>query len=140
MARFSFLCKADVAELGGSDELCGKGAELTLFLFSDVLEISKRRRGRVGQGQQGGGLGLAAGRSPSTLSLRNPGLMAGPNAAVAPAAGRPHKHVDLLSLSSVRRVVDLADSEDSFNCFTLVVRNNQVWISMRKINQNCAIS
>lgn len=39
-----FLCKIDVLELGGSDEICGKGSDLTLFLFSDVLEISKKKR------------------------------------------------------------------------------------------------
>ncbi len=56
----------DVAELGGSDELCGKGSDLTLFLFSDVLEVAKRRRG--------GNRTLAgAGKSPSTMSLRNAG-------------------------------------------------------------------
>jgi hypothetical protein len=39
----SFISKVDVIELGGSDELCGKGYELSLFLFSDVLEISKKK-------------------------------------------------------------------------------------------------
>jgi hypothetical protein len=39
----SFISKVDVIELGGSDELCGKGYELSLFLFSDVLEIYKKR-------------------------------------------------------------------------------------------------
>jgi hypothetical protein len=58
---FSFICKVDVVELGGSDELCGKGYELSLFLFSDVLEISKRRSATKG-------LTL---RSPSTMSLRH---------------------------------------------------------------------
>ena len=45
------MCKVDVCELGGSDKLCEKGAELTLFLFTDVLEIAKRRRngGLVGR-------------------------------------------------------------------------------------------
>ena len=57
---FSFISKLDVIELGGSDELCGKGYELSLFLFSDVLEISKKRSSAKG-------LGL---RSPSTMSLR----------------------------------------------------------------------
>jgi hypothetical protein len=58
---FSFISKVDVIELGGSDELCGKGYELSLFLFSDVLEISKKRSVNKG-------LGL---RSPSTMSLRH---------------------------------------------------------------------
>ncbi len=59
----------DVSELGGSDELCGKGSDLTLFLFSNALEIAKRRRGAANRGLAG------AGRSPSTMSLRNPGAL-----------------------------------------------------------------
>ena len=59
-----FLNKIDVVELGGSDELCGKGYELSLFLFSDVLEISKKKSAAKG-------LGL---RSPSTISLRSVGV------------------------------------------------------------------
>ena len=57
-----FLKSVDVIELGGSDELCGKGYELCIFLFNDVLEISKKKSSK--------GLGL---RSPSTMSLRNVG-------------------------------------------------------------------
>lgn len=49
--------------MGGSDELCGKGTELSLFLFSDVLEISKKRT------KSNPGLGLMA-RSPSAMSLK----------------------------------------------------------------------
>ena len=60
---FRFLKSIDVVELGGSDELCGKGYELSLFLFSDVLEISKKKSSSKG-------LGI---RSPSTMSLRNVG-------------------------------------------------------------------
>ena len=54
-------------ELGGSDELSGKGAELTLHLFSDVLEISKKRGKHANQRS---GLGS---KSPSTISLRQSG-------------------------------------------------------------------
>ena len=60
---FRFLNSVDVIELGGFDELCGKGYELCLFLFSDVLEISKKKSASKG-------LGL---RSPSTMSLRTMG-------------------------------------------------------------------
>ena len=60
---FRFLNSVDVIELGGFDELSGKGYELCLFLFSDVLEISKKKSASKG-------LGL---RSPSTMSLRTMG-------------------------------------------------------------------
>ena len=55
-------------ELGGADEMCGKGYELALLLFSDVLEVAKRRS------CASKGLGL---KSPSTMSLRSVGLAGG---------------------------------------------------------------
>lgn len=113
-----FVTKVDVVELGGSDELCKKGTDLTLFLFSDVLEISKRRRN---QGKVGG---LGA-RSPSTMSLRNTAL-ANPNGPIG--STRPHRHVELMNLSSIRRVVDLVDGEECRDCFTLIWVNNEVKI------------
>lgn len=140
----SFLCKADVIELGGSDELSGKGAELTLHLFSDVLEISKKRGKHANQRS---GLGS---KSPSTISLRQSGnfisyemywpldskfvlcillgaaTMSTQNQFQGPGQTRAHKHIDLMSLTAIRRVVDLIDGEDCNDCFTLVCRTNQV--------------
>lgn len=113
-----FLCKVDVVELGGSDELCGKGTDMTLFLFTDVLEMSKRRRN---QGR--GGLGV---KSPSTMSLRNSGLVT--TAAPPLTSSRPHKHIHLMNLNAIRRVVDLVDGDECSDCFTLVCRSNEVRI------------
>ena len=48
--------------------MCAKGYELSLLLFSDVLEIAKRRS------CASKGLGL---KSPSTMSLRSVGLAGG---------------------------------------------------------------
>ncbi len=122
-----------MAELGGSDELCGKGSDLTLFLFSDVVEITKRRRAA------NRGLG-SVGRSPSTMSLRNPGALG----VIGPMGGgggtlpgqRPHKHVDMMGLSAIKRVVDLADTDESRDCFTLVCRTNQVKYRSEKTAKN----
>ena len=61
---FSFVCKVDVCELGGSDKLCEKGAELTLFLFTDVLEVAKRRKAG----------GLSRGGSGLDHLTRSPGI------------------------------------------------------------------
>ena len=52
--------------------------------------------------------------------------MGGGGALVPGQQQRPYKHVDLMGLSAIRRVVDLADTEDSRDCFTLVCRTNQV--------------
>ena len=122
---FRFLSKVDVIELGGSDELCGKGYELALFLFSDVLEISKKKSGNKG-------LGL---RSPSTMSLRNvgagnPGTLSGHNnnpGLMAKDAGTKYfKHVNLFNLTSIKRVVDVVETETDACIFALVCRTNQV--------------
>ena len=137
----SFVTRIDALELGGSDELCGKGALLSLFLFSDVLEISKKRS------HAAKGLGL---RSPSTMSLRSMGIASGgTGGGNVPASynggnnmnetlsrqdqsmacgTRSLKHVNLMSLSAIKRVVDIteADGQPIVNIFCLVCRTNQV--------------
>ena len=40
--------------------------------------------------------------------------------------GKLHKHINLMSLTSIRRVVDLDDGEESRDCFALICRTNQV--------------
>ena len=37
----SFVSRADVIEVAAVDALCGKGYELTLFLFTDILVVAK---------------------------------------------------------------------------------------------------
>ncbi len=45
---FRFLSKVEIVEVGGSDDkVCGKGYELALFLFSDVMEIAKKKTSTV---------------------------------------------------------------------------------------------
>ena len=133
----SFVGRIDAIELGGSDELCGKGYVLSFFLFSDVLEITKKRSSTTK------GLGL---RSPSTMSLRSMGMAHGGTLGSyngsnmnetmsrqdVTAAGGPRslKHVTMMSLSAVKRVVDIVevDGQSICNIFGLVCRTNQVRI------------
>ena len=115
-----FLSKIDVVELGGSDELCGKGYELSLFLFSDVMEISKKKSAAKG-------LGL---RSPSTMSLRNVGT-GGPGSMPIKDPSKDsgtkyHKHVNLMNLTAIKRVVDVTETQIEAGIFALVCRTNQV--------------
>ena len=123
---FSFVTKVDVVELGGGHEICGKGYELTLFLFNDVLEVSKKK-------SLNKGLGL---RSPSTMSLRSAGLAmnhtphGGGGSSAASNTSRPHKHVDLMNLSAIKRVVNISDIDECENMFALVCRSNQVSCSL----------
>jgi len=90
----SFVCRADCIEVAAEDALCGKGYELTLFLFTDIMVVAKRKSTK----------GMSMMRSPSTASL---------------AAGQQHmlqnkalKFVTVIHLSAVRRLVDVIDSED----------------------------
>jgi len=143
----SFNTRIEVIELG-ADELCGKGYELALLLFSDILEIAKRRS------SASKGLGL---KSPSTMSLRSVGLnnggagfqgaggggggrdlggadtlrpldtssMAGQSGSAHPMTGyKPMKHIKMMNLTEIKRVVDIVD-EEATGRFALVCRSNE---------------
>ena len=56
---FSFVGRYDFIEVAAEDVLCGKGYELTLFLFTDILLIAKKKTGKMG--------GMI--RSPSNMSI-----------------------------------------------------------------------
>ena len=56
---FSFVCRCECIEVAAEDILCGKGYDLTLFLFTDILLIAKRKTGKIG--------GML--RSPSAASI-----------------------------------------------------------------------
>ena len=35
------MCRADAIEVAAEDALCGKGYELTMFLFTDIIVVAK---------------------------------------------------------------------------------------------------
>ncbi|KAK3726892.1 hypothetical protein QZH41_016690, partial [Actinostola sp. cb2023] len=90
----SYVTKADTFELG--DGLCGKGEPVTIFLFNDSLEMTKRR------------------------ALKMNRAMKSPAAARTPQ--KAYKHVEFIPLSHVRRVVDIRDNEDCQNLFGIIYR------------------
>merc|ERR1719466_92741 len=55
----SFIMRQDCVEVAAEDALCGKGYELTLLIFTDLLLVAKRKASK--------GYGMM--RSPSTASL-----------------------------------------------------------------------
>ncbi|XP_026467941.1 protein ECT2-like isoform X2 [Ctenocephalides felis] len=85
----SFISRCEVMEL--SDGLSGRGDHLVLYLFSDILEVCKKR-------------------SKAFNSLKSPN-----------AIGKPYKHVKLMPLSHVKRVIDIHETE----VFALTCRSNQ---------------
>ncbi|XP_038133903.1 protein ECT2 isoform X7 [Cyprinodon tularosa] len=74
------------------DEPCDRGENVTLFLFNDCLEIARKRHK----------------------------VMKGPLGQTRPPP--PLKHIALMPLSQIRRVLDLQDTEECVNAFALVVR------------------
>ncbi|CAN7995833.1 unnamed protein product [Ixodes pacificus] len=96
-----FVTSLEVVEIGDNC-LSRKGDTLVLFLFSDVLELSRRRT-----------KGPPSAKSPA-------------HAASAPARSyKGHKHLALVSLFEIKRVVDLTvgdENVDVKNAFGLVLR------------------
>ncbi|XP_017016634.1 uncharacterized protein pbl isoform X1 [Drosophila kikkawai] len=77
----SFISKCEVNEL--SDSLSGRGDSLVLYLFSDSIELCKRRS-------------------------------RGFNTAKSPSTAKTHKHLKLISLNTIRLVIDISDSPRAF--------------------------
>lgn len=61
----SFVSRIDCIEMASENQLCGKGYELTLFLFTDILVVAKRKSNKT----------LSISRSPSTASLAGVGTL-----------------------------------------------------------------
>ncbi|XP_071452126.1 protein ECT2 [Hetaerina americana] len=99
----NFVKRCEVVEL--SDGLSGKGDQLVFFLFSDILEVCKKRSKAFGSM-----------KSPSTNSLHSIRLN----------HVKPYKHIKLIPLSSVKKVIDIKETEaDCRNVFALICRSNQ---------------
>ncbi|XP_075997609.1 protein ECT2 isoform X2 [Genypterus blacodes] len=77
------------------EQPCDRGENVTLFLFNDCLEIARKRH-KV----------MSTFKSPVGQTRPPP----------------PFKHITLMPLSQIRRVLDLQDTEDCVNAFALVVR------------------
>lgn len=85
----SFVAKCDVMEL--TESLSGRGDHLVLFLFTDTLEVCKKR-------------------SKAFNSLKSPNTINGLQSSKL-SQGKPYKHVKLLSLNTIRKVVDIRETE-----------------------------
>ncbi|KAG7204253.1 hypothetical protein KM043_002078 [Ampulex compressa] len=99
----SFIGKCDVMEL--SEGLSGRGDHLVLFLFTDTLEICKKR-------------------SKAFNSLKSPNTTNGMHSAKL-SQGKPYKHIKMLSLSTIKKVVDIRETDECHKVFALMVRSNQ---------------
>jgi hypothetical protein len=92
----SFLKKIDVYET--SNELLKKGAQLTLFLFTDCLEICKPRLKLIN-----------AAKSPNNISKQR-------------TPQKCYKHIALFSLNNVTKVCDILQNNDDTDLFGILCR------------------
>ncbi|XP_067205305.1 protein ECT2 isoform X10 [Linepithema humile] len=99
----SFISKCDVMEV--TEGLSGRGDHLVLFLFTDTLEICKKR-------------------SKAFNSLKSPNTINGLQSSKL-SQGKPYKHIKMLSLSTIRKVVDIRETDECHKVFALVVRGAQ---------------
>ncbi|XP_063057904.1 protein ECT2 isoform X1 [Engraulis encrasicolus] len=89
----SLVHRVETIALG--DKPCDRGEHVTLFLFNDCLEIARKRHKVIS-------------------TFRSPMGQTRPPAQL--------KHIALMPLSQIRRVLDLQDTEECQNAFALVVR------------------
>ncbi|XP_042368762.1 protein ECT2 isoform X1 [Plectropomus leopardus] len=89
----SLVYRVETIALG--DQPCDRGENVTLFLFNDCLEIARKRHKVINTF-----------KSPLGQTRPPP----------------PLKHITLMPLSQIRRVLDLHDTEECVNAFALVVR------------------
>jgi len=103
----SFICRNEVIEVAADDAFCGKGYELTLFLFTDMLVVAKKKSGSKGMGMI---------RSPSTASISGASL----------AQAKPLKFVKQIPLNAVKRLVEVMAEEGAVeDIVALVCRLNE---------------
>ncbi|XP_059385267.1 protein ECT2-like isoform X6 [Carassius carassius] len=89
----SLVHRVETIALG--DKPCDRGEHVTLFLFNDCLEIARKRHKAI-------------------TTFRSPLGHTRPPAQL--------KHIALMPLSQIRRVLDIQDTEECQNAFALVVR------------------
>ncbi|XP_023371529.1 protein ECT2 isoform X4 [Otolemur garnettii] len=89
----SLVQRVETISLG--EHPCDRGEQVTLFLFNDCLEIARKRHKVIG-------------------NFRSPHGHARPPASL--------KHIHLMPLSQIKKVLDIRETEDCHNAFALLVR------------------
>uniref|UniRef100_H3AXS6 Epithelial cell transforming 2 n=1 Tax=Latimeria chalumnae TaxID=7897 RepID=H3AXS6_LATCH len=89
----SLVQRVETVALG--DDLCDKGEQVTLFLFNDCLEIARKRHKVIN-------------------TFKSPHGHTRPPASL--------KHITLMPLSQIKKVLDIQESDECHNAFALVVR------------------
>ncbi|XP_065055879.1 protein ECT2-like [Rhopilema esculentum] len=90
------VSKANMSEV--SDILSGKGDNLTMFLFTDSIEVTKRK-------------GVKSVKSTNNIPMKSPGPTKTPQ--------RNYKHVEFMPFSHIKSLVDIVDRGEVKNLFAL---------------------
>nr|AUG84409.1 ECT2 [Platynereis dumerilii] len=90
----SFSMKVDVVEV--TDELSGRGENITLFVFSDSIEMCKRR------------VKVLNSKSPAAHGAKTP--------------QKAYKHIEMVPLTFVKRLVNITDIRDERQVFAMVIK------------------
>lgn len=98
----TFVTRAEVIQLSSSEGLSSKGNFLVLFLFTDQLEVCKKR-------------------SKAFNTMKSPNTVNGYH---QKSTSKPYKHVKLMPLSHIKRVIDIKETEECQRVFSIVFRNN----------------
>ncbi|XP_044752577.1 protein ECT2 isoform X2 [Coccinella septempunctata] len=97
-----FIAKSEVIQLNSPDVLSSKGNNLVLFLFSDQLEVCKKK-------------------SKAFNSLKSP---TGVSTSQGKTNCKPYKHIRMMALNTIKKVIDIKETEDCQKVFSLVCRHN----------------
>uniref|UniRef100_F6VV30 Protein ECT2 n=2 Tax=Ornithorhynchus anatinus TaxID=9258 RepID=F6VV30_ORNAN len=89
----SLIQRVETISLG--EHPCDRGEQVTLFLFNDCLEIARKRHKVIG-------------------AFKSPHGQTRPPASL--------KHIHLMPLSQIKKVLDIRETEDCHNAFGLLVR------------------
>ncbi|XP_037675260.1 protein ECT2-like [Choloepus didactylus] len=89
----SLVQRVETISLG--EHPCDRGEQVTLFLFNDCLEIARKRHKVIG-------------------TFRSPHGQTRPPASL--------KHIHLMPLSQIKKVLNIRETEDCHNAFALLVR------------------
>ncbi|XP_050428640.1 protein ECT2 isoform X3 [Adelges cooleyi] len=95
----SFITKCDVIEI--SDNLSGRGDHLTIFVFSDIVEVCKKRKSFNGKSP----------KEPNSGSHKLNGA-------------KLYKHIKLMPLNIIKQVIDIKETDDCRNAFSLMIIDN----------------
>ncbi|XP_030754873.1 protein ECT2 isoform X2 [Sitophilus oryzae] len=101
----NYITKVEVTQLGSSDGLSSKGSNLVLFLFSDQLEVCKKK-------------------SKAFNSMKSPSASVSSFQMAGKPVVKPYKHVKMMALNTIKRVIDIKETEDCQKVFSLVCRGS----------------